>query len=89
MKKIGKNRIFAKYGSLEALDGGKILLRVVGTICPPGKPHSVKKKFELFLGCLSSGGNNGERLGCSRRSTQIIWIVGRRRVCKTFHLDPL
>ena len=51
--------MFAKYGSLEALDGGKILLRVVGTICPPGKPHFVKKKFELFLGRLSSGGQGG------------------------------
>ena len=48
--------MFAKYGSLEALDGCKILLQVVGTICPPGKPHSVKKKFELFLGRPSSGG---------------------------------
>ena len=54
----GKNRIFAKYGSWEALDGCKILLQVVGTICPPGKPHSVKKKFELFLGRLSSGGTS-------------------------------
>ena len=47
--------LFAKSGSWEALDGCKILPQVVGTICPPGKPHSVKKQFELCLGCLSSG----------------------------------
>jgi hypothetical protein len=29
-----------KYGSREALDGCKILLPGVGTICPPGKHHS-------------------------------------------------
>ena len=41
--------MFSKYGSWEALDGCKILLQVVGTICPLGKSHSVKKKFNLFF----------------------------------------
>jgi hypothetical protein len=31
---------FWKYGSWEALDGCKLLLWGVGTICPPGKHHS-------------------------------------------------
>ena len=47
--KIQKNMFFADYGSLEALDVGKILLRVVGTICPPGNPHSEQKKVETFF----------------------------------------
>ena len=53
---FGKKQKNSKYGSLEPLDGCKILLQMVATICPPGKPHSVKKKFQLFLGCLSIGG---------------------------------
>ena len=56
-QKIRNKSMFALYGRWEALDGCKILLQVVGTICPPGKPHSVKTKFKLFLGRLSSGGS--------------------------------
>ena len=54
-----KKLIFAKYCSWEALDGCKILLQVVGTICLLGKAHSVKKKLNLFLGRPS---NARERL---------------------------
>ena len=47
-------KYFLKNGRLEALDGCKILLRGVGSFCPPGKHHSGRKKFGLFFGCLNS-----------------------------------
>ena len=52
--KSRKKLIFALYGSWEALDGCKILLQVMGTICPPGKPHSEKNKFQLCFWCPNS-----------------------------------
>ena len=45
-----KNIIFALYyGSWEALDACEILLKVVGTICPPGNPHSARKNSLNFF----------------------------------------
>ena len=41
--KLTKKYDFALYGSWEGLVGSKILLRGVGTICPPGEHMSEKK----------------------------------------------
>ena len=46
---------FALYGSWEGLVGGKILVQGVGTICPPGKHHSGRKKSLDFLLTLMKG----------------------------------
>ena len=40
----------ALYGTWEALDGCKILPRGVGTIRRPGKHHSGRSDFQVFLG---------------------------------------
>jgi hypothetical protein len=51
-----------KYGSWEALDGCKILLRGVGTICPPGKQysenlkkHKKSRSVNMFFKCSDLG----------------------------------
>jgi hypothetical protein len=60
--------LFLQYGSWEALDGCKMLLRGEGTICPPGKRHAenfhksfkIEKCKHLFFmfgfGILLTGG---------------------------------
>ena len=39
--------IFALYGTWGPLGVGKILLRGMGTICPPGEYHSAKHNFVM------------------------------------------
>ena len=46
--------MFALYGTWGPLDGCKILLRGVGTFCPPGKTIQTSQKFGLCLGCPSN-----------------------------------
>ena len=45
--------MFALYGTWGPLGVGKIPLRGVGTICPPGEYHSITQLFELFVCCPS------------------------------------
>jgi hypothetical protein len=47
--------IFAPYGRWGHLVWGKILTRVVGTICPPGKPYSENSSFLQTTICLRLG----------------------------------
>ena len=61
-----QNSIFAKYGPWRPLNGGKIVPRVVGSFCPPGKDHPGKKKFELCLGRSNSGREDIRPARCAR-----------------------
>ena len=84
--KIYKNRIFALYGSWEALIGCKILPRGVGTISTPGKPFpdTFKNLENLDLYFLYFG-NRGRSQNPtfildfwkSALPKMFIWTIGR------------